>query len=79
MKKSSLAGISGIPPDPRRPSDLPLEVGVWEPMYTNIAAGTHNSDIENQPKNNGSHENDDDRKLIENSKLISVELSKLVD
>ena len=78
-KKSSLVGMGGIPSDPRRPSDLPLEVGVWEPMYTNIVADSHNSDIENQPENNGSQENDDDRKLIENSNLISVELSKLVD
>ena len=34
---------------------------------------SHNTDIENQPEN-GSQEIDDDRKLIENSKLISVEL-----
>ena len=71
--------MSGIPSDYRRPSNLPLEVGVWEPMSTNIEAVSHNSDIENQPENNGSQENDDDRKLVENSKLISVELSKLVD
>ena len=71
--------MGGIPPDPRRPEDLPLEVGVWEPMSTNIEAVSHNSDIENQPENIGSQENDDDRKLVENSKLISVELSKLVD
>ena len=75
VKKSALVRMSGICPDPWRPKDLPLE----EPLCTNIAATSYNSDIENQPKNNGSQENDDDRKLIENSKLISVELSKLVD
>ena len=53
-KKSSLVRMSGIPPAPRRPEDLPLEVGVWEPMSTNIEAASHNSDIENQPENNGS-------------------------
>ena len=79
VKKSSLLRMSGIPPDPRRPEDLPLEERGGEPLYTNIAAASHNSKIENQSENNGSQQNDNDCKLMENLKRTeSVKKSSLV-
>jgi len=67
VKKSSLARPSGIPPDPPRPEDVPFEEGgAGEPLYANMAAVSHNSDVENHPENDGGSASTSDNSYMSN-------------